>query len=278
MKDNNRRNCNLKKQIIFIMMIGLLFLTACGSNAAETENSSDKKDVIKVGAMPDAYPHFYMEDDELKGFSVDITEKIIEKAGYEIEWEVADWSGLIASLETGKIDTLADFADTPERQKKFDFTDTYFYSRVGIGVSEDNDSIQSLEDLKGKNVANLLGSNYGEVLKENDPNDEIELTTFDGLEVIFQNVANGKNDAYVSGRESMLAMVKDKDIALKVIDYSFGEKPVGFPFGKTEENAQIILDLNEAMDELHEDGTLKEISEEWFVEDVTVSGEEDSEE
>ncbi|WP_067726961.1 transporter substrate-binding domain-containing protein [Oceanobacillus damuensis] len=263
----------MRKIVSLLMLVAVLLLTACGQSAGGTESSSEDK-VIKIGATPDGYPLYYMEDSEIKGFVVEVMETIIENAGYETEWVLSDWSGVLASLETGKIDTAAGFALTPERAEKYDYTEPYYYSRVGIGVSKENDTINTLEDLKGKQAANILGSNYGEVLKENDSNNEIEVINYEGPEVVYQDVASGKIDAFVTGREMLLVQVKDKEIPLKVAEEAFGEKPVAMPFVKNEENKKRIEELNQSHEELKADGTIKELSEKWFGEDVTVSVEE----
>lgn len=267
----------MKKFWMLTVILLTFALAACSqdgeNNNEETNSDSSGKKVIQVGATPNGYPHFFKENDELKGFDIDVIETVMDKAGYEVEWVVADWAGLVASLQTGKIDSIADFGVTPERQESYNFTNPYFYSQVGISLAPDNDSISSLEDLKGKTVGNLLGSNYGNTLKENDPDDEIEMITYDAPEIIIQDVATGKIDAYITGREALLAQAKDNKIQLKVLPEGFGEKPVAMPFAKTEENEQVIADLNKAIEELHADGTLKEISEQWFSIDVTQSNE-----
>ena len=80
-------------------------------------------------------------------------------------------------------------------------------------------------------------------------------------------------DAFVTGRETLLAQIQDKGIPLRVTEEAFGEKLVALPFAKTEENDQLIEEINGALQEMREDGTLSEISNEWFGEDVTVSAE-----
>ncbi|WP_411844159.1 transporter substrate-binding domain-containing protein [Salinicoccus sp. HZC-1] len=257
----------MKRIYGLVILLMVLVLTACSnSDASETGDT-----VITVATTPDGYPQNYMEDGELKGFSVDVYKAIFDEIGYEIEWLTTDWAGAVASFETGKADTLLNFAVTPERAEKYNYTETYYYSRAGLGVAEDNGDINSLEDVKGKKVGNVMGSNYGEVLKEQDPAGTIEIVSYEGADVIHQDVINGNVDAYVTGREILLAQVKDKGIPLKVVEESFGEKEVALPFAKTEENAALIEEINSTITKFREDGTLSEISNEWFGEDVTVS-------
>ncbi|MBP2076946.1 transporter substrate-binding domain-containing protein [Oceanobacillus polygoni] len=262
----------MRKRNWLIVILMLLLLSACGQSA--TSGTAEDDNVIKIGATPDGYPQYYYENNELEGFSVDMIEAIFAEIGYEVEWVVTDWTGVLASLETGKIDTVANFAQTPEREEKYSFTEAYYYSRAALGVAKDNDTIHSLEDVKGKQVGNVTGSNYQNVLKENDPNDEIEIINYETADVIHQDVASGKVDAFVTGREILLAQIKDKGIPLQVVGEAFGEKLVSLPFAKTEENEALIAEINEAVETLRADGTFQDLSMEWFDEDVTISQDE----
>lgn len=269
----NKGVLQLKKlKVGIIALTATVLLAACGSGSSEETSASEDK-VITIGGSVDGYPQYYMENDELKGFSVDTAEAIAAEAGYELEWEMGEWTGLLASLQTGKIDTMSNFANTPERAETYAFTDTYAYSRTGVAVAPDNTDIQNFDDLKGKTVNGIVGSNYDTVLKENDPNDEITIESIEDMNVAFSNVQAGKTDGFVQGYETLLAQVNNKGIDLRVLDDPFGEKSVGFPFHDTEENQQVISDFNEAIATLQADGTLAAISEEWFGLDITTSNE-----
>ncbi|MBY8908240.1 transporter substrate-binding domain-containing protein [Salinicoccus roseus] len=261
----------MKKFNVLLVLIFVLVISGCGESSA---NEAESDHVIKIGSTPDGYPQVYSEDGEVKGFSADVYQEVFDRLGYEIEWSLTDWTGALASLETGKVDTLANFAVTPERQEKYNYTDPYYYSRAGLGVAQDNEDINSLEDVQGKRVANVTGSNYGDVLKAEEEGDEIELVNYDTMDVIISDVASGNMDAFVTGRETLLAQIQDKGIPLRVTEEAFGEKLVALPFAKTEKNDQLIEEINGALQEMREDGALSEISNEWFGEDVTVSAEE----
>lgn len=255
----------MRRWSVLLIALVLLVLAACGQgeNSGQADEASDEK-VIKVGASPDGYPQYFMEDDEMKGFSVDVIKAITQEVGYEVEWVLTDWNGILANMETSKVDTIANFAVSPEREDKYNFTNPYYHSKTVIAVSENNETIHSLDDLKGKRVANVLGSNYANVLKEKDPNDEIEIVNFESQDVINSDVATGKMDAFVSGREILLAQINDKQIPLKIAGEPFGDKPVALPFVESEENNELISKMNTAIAKLKEDGTISELSKKWY--------------
>lgn len=252
-----------------ILLAVVLYGVLMQQTPQQDPEASSGERVITIGGAPTSYPMLYMEGAELKGSFVDFAEAIGDKAGYEIEWELGEWSGTLASLQAGRIDSAANFAVTPERAEMYNFTDTVLYSGVGIGVAQDNTAIQNFDDLKGKTVNSVLGTNYESVVRELDTNNEITIESLEDINVAFNNVYQGKTDAVVFGYESLVAMNKNRDANLMILDDVFGVNEVAFPFAKTEENEQLISDWNQAIGELRADGTLAEISEEWYGVDVT---------
>ncbi|MET3292392.1 UNVERIFIED_CONTAM: putative amino-acid transport system substrate-binding protein [Brevibacillus sp. OAP136] len=255
----------------FITILLLLVAAGCGGQDKAATTAGTQAKIVKIGGQPDSYPYTFKEGNDIKGFNVDIANAIAEKAGFQIEWSLADWNGIVGQLEVGKIDTVRNFAITEERKKKYDYTQPYSYSGAQIAVSKNNNTIHTFADLKGKKVAAALGQNYANVLKENDPNHEIQLVTYEESEVIYKDLESGRVDAYVAGREGLLIQIKEKNLPLKLAGEPFGEKAVGFPFHKTPENQELIAKIDKAIDELRADATLKKISEKWFGADITTS-------
>ena len=89
-----------------------------------------------------------------------------------------------------------------------------------------------------------------------------------GLNKVYNDVIAGKIDAYLYGREQLLAMINDRDIALEIAGEPFGIQPVALPFKDTPENQELISDINDVLAELRSDGTLAEISEKWYGMDI----------
>lgn len=247
-----------------IVLAGLI-LSGCD----KTDTAASGQEVIRVGATPEGYPHNFLDHGQLKGFSVDIITAIAQKANLKIEWVMSDWVGVLGSLQTGKIDTVGNFADTPERRKQYDFTTPYYYSAAQLAVSKNNYNIHGLADMKGKTVAAELGSNYANVLKEFDPQNQIKLVTFEGMDVVANAVAQGKVDAFVSGQVILLGQIKQKGLPLKVVGEPFGVKPAALPFRKDARGEELRKKVDQAIQQLRADGTLKKISQKWFDTDLS---------
>lgn len=257
----------MRKFMIILSSLFILFLSACGGNdnvsIDASSNNSDEK-VIKIGGVPNSFPTTYMEDGEVRGFSADIITAIIEEAGYDYEWVITDWNGVLANLQSGKVDTASNFAATEERGKDYNFTDPYYHSKAVIATAEDNEEFQKLEDFNNKRVASIMGTNFENVLEENYPDLGHELVVYESNDVVYNDISANRVDGFVYGREQLMAQINMRDLPLKIVDEPFGNQPVAMPFKKTEENNLIITDLNEAIERLTENGHFSEIFIEYF--------------
>src|SRR5690625_1811381 len=254
----------------FVVLMGVLLLSLLLGCSSDGGAEAGKK-VIKIGAGPDGYPQYFKEGGELKGFSVDVIQAIFDEMGYEIEWVLTDWNGYLDNLESGQVVTVAIFAATKKRGEKYHFTTPYYNSKTVIATGEKNQNIQSLDDLSGKTIANVLGSNYENVLKEKFPDGGYEIVTFESNDVIYTDVGNGKIDGFVSGREILLTQINEKGIPLRIVGEPFGDQPVALPFKKTDENDALISEINNTIEKLRENGVLSELSEKWYGVDLLES-------
>ena len=266
------RKHHRKVLLTLFSIILLLAVAACGKKDEGTSTSAEAEEkVLKVGTTGLVYPFSFKENDTLQGFDVEVMEKVAEKLGYEIQWQLSDFSGLMGQLETGKIDTVANqVAVNAERQEKFNFTGPYAYDGSQILVREDNNDVQSVEDLKGKTVAAVLGSNHAKNLENADTSGEVNIKTYEAHDGTLHEVEFGRVDAYVSGRNILSAELGKIDLPLKMVGEPITIEQVAFPFVKKEENDALIEEINKAIDELREDGSLKEISDKYFEDDITV--------
>lgn len=255
----------MNRFILFLAAGLLLVVAGCGGSGESEASEGTKGDnVITVGAVPDGFPTSFKEDDELKGFSVDIIKAIVEEAGYEIEFVMTDWNGVLANLQSGKIDTASNFAATEERGQDYNFTAPYYSSKAAIATAEDDDTLKEIEDLTGKQIGNIMGTNFENVLKEQYPDLDYEPVTYESTDVIYTDAGSGKVDGIIHGREHLMAQISKRDLPLRIVGEPFGDQPVALPFKKTEENDAIIADLNKAIEALKEDGKFSEISLEYF--------------
>lgn len=243
-------------------------------NGVEAESSEEKK-VLRVGTSGIFPPFIFQgEDGNLQGYEVDILETIGEMVGFEVEYTVAEFSGLFGMLDSGRIDTVSNkIAANEERQAKYDFTDPYSHADVILIIKEDRDDIRSLEDLKGKSLGAMLGNNMHQYVTEwNEQNgNEIEIKPFQDTAGTYQEVALGRIDAFIDSKITALSRIQKEGLPLKIHsdDDPILDLDNAFPFVRNEENKAFIEEFNKALQQLKDDGTLKEISDRWSEIDLT---------
>lgn len=257
-----------KKKWTMLLAAALMtaVLSACGNgNSNEQENN-----VLHVGATGQSYPFAYKENGKLTGFDVDVMTAVAKKLDMKLDWKLLEFSGLMGELQTGKLDTISNqVAVTDERKQTYNFTKPYAYAGTQIVVKKDNNDIKSVADLKGKTVAAVLGSNHAKNLESKDSDHKINIKTYETQEGTLKDVAYGRVDAYVNSRSVLIAQIKKTGLPLKLAGDPIVYEQVAFPFPKDDSHDKLRKKVDQALDELRKDGTLKKLSEKYFKEDIT---------
>lgn len=246
------------------LTLGALALSAASGVFAAAAHA----ETLRVGMSGGYFPFTFVEQDELKGFEVDVMNAVGEITGDDIEFVTASFSGLAGMLESGRIDTIANqITITPEREAKYAFTEPYVYDGAQVVVKAGNDTIEGVEDLSGKSVAVNLGSNYEQLLREQPNADEIDIRTYESN--IEQDVALGRVEAFVMDRVSATQVIKEKGLPLQLAGQPFSTIENALPFRDDEAGRAQRDRVGAALAELRESGELREISEKWFDTDIT---------
>ncbi|RAR62143.1 MULTISPECIES: amino acid ABC transporter substrate-binding protein [Halomonadaceae] len=247
-------------------MLRSFTLSLLGAAALATAGLAQADDPLKVGMSGGYFPFTFVEQDELKGFEVDVLEAVAKEMGVEVTFVTANFSGLFGMLESGRIDTIANqITITDEREAKYRFTEPYVYDGAQVVVKRGNDSIHGVEDLRGKSVAVNLGSNYEALLEALPYADEIDIRTYESN--IEQDTALGRVDAFVMDRVSASQVIKEKPLPLALAGQPFSQIRNALPF--REGDGELRDRVNSALSTLRSDGTLSAISERWFGTDIT---------
>ena len=251
-----------------------LALAACGSDA-DTDGDATGDDgarVLLVGSTGQSYPNSYQEDGELIGFDVEVIETAAANLGWTVEWTNTDFSGLMGQLEAGRLDTVANaVAMTDEREAVYDFSDPYAYYGAQIVTNESNGDINELEDLSGTTVAGVLGSNNTKHLEAwiERTGADVEVRTYETRDGATQDIVNNRIQGYINSRPVLIAERERSGVPFKMVGEPIAWEGVGFPFAKTDEGAELLAAIDEQVAAMREDGTLAELSDKYFGEDIT---------
>ena len=263
---------------------GVLTLSGCSNSSTSTaasagassaaDSSADQLAAIQASgklivALEGAWQpwSYHDESDTLVGYDVEVSRAIAEKLGVEPEYVESDWDSLFAGLDAGRFDMVCNGVEvTNERALTYDFTTPYGYIHTALAVRKDNDEIKTFEDLKGKTTANSLASTYMELAESYGAT----VQGIDTLEETIQLLAAGRIDATLNADVSFYDYLNvHPDADFKIVAQTEDASHVAIPLRKGDNSATLLEAVNNAIDELRADGTLKELSEKYFGQDIS---------
>ena len=263
---------------------GVLTLSGCSNSSTSTAASSgassaagsaaDQLAAVQASgklivALEGAWQpwSYHDESDTLVGYDVEVSRAIAEKLGVEPEYVESDWDSLFAGLDAGRFDMVCNGVEvTDERALTYDFTTPYGYIHTALAVRKDNDEIKTFEDLKGKTTANSLASTYMELAESYGAT----VQGIDTLEETIQLLAAGRIDATLNADVSFYDYLNvHPDADFKIVAQTEDASHVAIPLRKGDNSASLLEAVNNTIDELRADGTLKELSEKYFGQDIS---------
>ena len=281
--------------LMAVLMLTAVVLTGCSSGGttsgaasssdassasseAESESSAaeendllaqiKEKGTITVAMEGTWAPWTYHDaDDNLVGYDVEVAQNIAEKLGVEVNFVEGEWDGLLAGLDAGRYDIMVNGVDiTPERAEKYDFSTPYAFNRTAVITKADDDSINTLEDLKGKKTANTISSTYAELAEQYGAT----VTGVDDLNQTFELLLSGRIDATLNAEMTFYDYTKEHpDANVKIAVLTDDANQIAIPMRKGDETATLRTAIDAAIDELRTDGTLKALSEKYFGRDIS---------
>ncbi|MFP7494327.1 transporter substrate-binding domain-containing protein [Terribacillus saccharophilus] len=265
-----------KRWGIISSLLAIVFLLgACGSSGENNSESAgndktwekiQESGTLVVGTSGTLFAASYYPDgsDELTGYDVEVIREIAKRLDLDVEFKTSDFNNMLASIQNGRIDVAAnDIEITDERKEQFAFTEPYKYSYTSMVVRKDDLSgIHSLADIKGKRAGGEASTNHSKVAEQLGA----EVVTYSNAanEVYLGDVDNGRTDLIINDyylQSLALQAFPDFNITIHP-DFKFDQIEQGAIMSK--DAPELKKQMDKAMEEMKEDGTLTKLSEEFY--------------
>ncbi|TKD72517.1 transporter substrate-binding domain-containing protein [Pseudalkalibacillus hwajinpoensis] len=262
----------MKQSLIRMALIlaVMTLLAACNSNNSEEKTTAwgniQQEGTIEVATSGTLYPTSYHEQEtnDLTGFDVEIVKEVAKRLDVKVDFIEMGFDGMLTAVQTGKVDMAAnDIGITEERKEKFALSTPYKFSYgTAIVRKDDLSGIESINDLEGKKAAGAATTNFMKLAKKKGAEEVI----YDNAtnEQYLRDVETGRtdvilNDVYLQ----RLALAAFPELNLTIHpDIQYMPSEGGLLMNK--ENEQLIKKVNGVIKNMLEDGTISDLSKEFF--------------
>ena len=248
--------------------------TGGDTSKEETASFEEKQegDTFTVGFDQNFPPMGFVGDDgEYTGFDLDLAKEVCERQGWEFVPQPIAWETKDATLNSGEIDCIWNGFTMNGREDEYTWSDPYLDNQQ-VFVVRSVSGIESEEDLAGKIVDVQTESSAQAAL---DDNPELA-DTFGTLQVIpdydtgFMELESGAVDAVAMDIVVASYQIESRGADFTILDESIATEEYGIGFAKGNEALRDTVQAT--LEEMAADGTMAEISEKWFGEDITTIG------
>lgn len=241
----------MKKSFKFLLT-AFTILAIIGCNGKQETNK-----IYKVGTTAEYPPFEYLDNGKIVGYDVDVIEEISKKTGIKYEWKDMNFDGLIAALQTKKIDiVIAGISSTPEREKVVNFSIPYHEAKTAFLMNKDNP--MTMDNLEGKKFGVDLGTTNETTARSIKGANVVAFSSTGGTLIALKNK---KVDCLIIDETVAEEYIKNNP-ELDVFGYGPGEgKSIAF----NKDDEKLRDDFDKALEELEKDGTLKKLQEKYKI-------------
>lgn len=271
----------MKKILTSLLMISLtLCLGACNMpwQKEETKTKEEKQVIeaskvkgtmegmtLKIGVSNEMAPFSYYDEEEkkIKGFDIDILEKISDYLGFEYELQPMPMRQITEKIKSNKLDmAIAGISITDDRQKEFLFTDAYYENTLKIMVNKDA-GITERKEITGKVIGVEEGTSNADYIKDY-MSENNQIKYYSSMKKVFKDLEKGKIDATLydtTGVDYYLEHHENTNLIALDEKLNSEESNYGIMFRK---GYEYLDQFNVALQVLNINGDYQKIKEKWL--------------
>lgn len=280
---------NSLKLFVFLLVATLLLVACGGGGGDDLLADIEERGTIRVSTDPNYAPQSFLnEQGEYEGFDIDVAREIAERLGVEVEFVAPSWDLITAGNWGGQWDmSVGSMTVTTARQEVLDFAEPAYYYTPAQFAAASASGINSLEGVAGQVVCvgsattyeswlngDLAGLGLPESSLYAEAPADISVHSLSTDAECAQSIQAGRTDfsVFLTSATVIDAAIAEGLPVVKVGDPVFSED-LAVAFDKNSElnNDTLVARVSEIVAEMHEDGTLSELSEKHFGVDLTAN-------
>ena len=247
------------------MLLNRLVLAAVAALALAATSASAQQ-VLKVGSTPTGVPFTFLDTkaNSIQGVMVDLITEIGKDAGFQVQIEPMQFSTLIASLTSNKIDIIsAAMFVTPARKEVIDFSEPVYTYGEGLLVPRtDKKDYAKLEDLKGEVVGAQVGTAFVDALKKTGLFSDVKV--YDTIPDILRDVHTGRLKAGFGDYPILAYNLKQGGFPESRLVESYKPTIIGsVGIGVRKSDQELLKKINASLAKLKQNGTVDKILDKW---------------
>ncbi|WP_164779724.1 transporter substrate-binding domain-containing protein [Paenibacillus kobensis] len=275
-----KRSYTLKSALL-LLVATMLVVAGCSKKEETVPTAKDNEtatasasrlDAIKergklVIATGDYYPFEYLDPEtkRLVGYDIDLGQKIADKLGVQAEWKEMQFTALIPTLQNGQADmAIAAMYITDERKKAVDMSEIYMKTGMSLVKRDGDESINRLEDLKGKKVGVKAGATSETAAKELvEQGYDIKIVSYKDTTDYLLDLQMGRVDAAINDYLNQLGYNKQHaEAKLVIVGDPFTEAGLGLAVKQGD--TELLKLANDVIKELEASGESKTMYAKWL--------------
>lgn len=210
---------------------------------------------------------FTNENDEIVGFDIDVAEEVCKRMGVELVKQPINWDTKEEDLDGGRIDCIWNgMSVNPERAERMNLSEPYMQNKMVFIVPADSEAA-TMDDLSDKIIGVQNGSTAQTLLRESKIGGSITESALATNIEAMQQMELGLVDAVF-----LDVIVAEYEINMGGKDYKIlpdGLAEEEYAIGFRKNDCALRDEVQKILGEMKADGTLAEISTEWFGSDIT---------
>ena len=195
----------------------------------------------------------------ITGFDVDVITDVAKRLGLRVKFVEANFDSLFPALEAGRFDVIANqISYSADRAAKYDLSDPYVETASVVVARSNDNSIKSVDDLRGKTAAQSLSSNYAEIAKAAGA----VVEPVNGFDTAIELLKQGRVQATVNDEltvKDFLTRTDDKSVRIAATTPDVSRQVFA-----ARKNSGLISAINTEIAALRDDGTLDKTYAKYF--------------